>query len=465
MRGAVLLSTSGPRAQISNEALPPSLLAVRSEPPPRVWAPAWAAVRADGWWSPGAITLAITAVAIGTVFEALLFRSLLDFWQQLTLNGQRLAGLAMILGFLAGLLALEWSCVVGLLRLGRHMELRLRARLLETIPRLSDRYFQSRLISDMAFRAHTLQLLRQLPELVGRLGRSIALLLFTAIGIAWLYPPAAAPALLAILAAVGVPLLFQPALVERDLRFREISGSLNRFALDALLGSRAIQAHDAEATLATAQATQLQEWADAGLRQQATLVLAEAVQLALVLAPVIWLVQAQVGRRDTAGGLLLLIYWALAIPALGSEFAATAWSFPALRNTLLRFLEPIDAPRGTIGDDHPVDAQDRLATSGVKLDFQEVRVVAAGHVILDGISLAVAPGEHVAVVGASGSGKSSLVGLLLGWYQPSAGRVAVDDQTLGDAHLARLRRHTAWIDPQVHLFRGSLYRQLAIWQR
>jgi ATP-binding cassette subfamily B protein len=97
---------------------------------------------------------------------------------------------------------------------------------------------------------------------------------------------------------------------------------------------------------------------------------------------------------------------------------------------------------------------------GVKVDFDGVRVIAAGQVVLDQINLSVAPGEHIAIVGSSGAGKSSLVGLLLGWYKPAKGYVRVDHAVLDDLQLARLRRETAWIDPQVHLFQAPLFDNL-----
>jgi len=463
LRGAVLISAAGRRAPAAAEPLPESLSAVLGEPPPRVWEPVWRALRSDGGVVMGCLALALVAAGAGTVFEALLFRGWLDLARHLKLSGQRLAALAAVLVFLSGLLALEWPAAAGLLRLGRRLELRLRTRFLLKIPRLSDRYFQSRLISDMAFRAHALQLLRELPDLAGQFLRSAASLLATVAAIAWLYPSAVVPVALAVVAAVGMPLLFQPAMIERDLRVREIGGALSRFYLDALLGLRAIQAHCADRTLRAAQCGQLERWAEAGLRQQALLVRAEALQMAVTLALVAGLVWRQTTNTQDPAGLLLLVYWALSIPAIGQQLASVVWSLPALRNTLLRFLEPLGAPEQEIAECLANTPYPRPMTQprGVKLEIDGVRVMAGGHLILEDVSLSVAPGEHVGIVGVSGAGKSSLVGLLLGWHQPAEGRLRVDDEPLEATGLAQLRRETAWIDPQVHLFQATLFDNLA----
>jgi ATP-binding cassette subfamily B protein len=455
LRGAVLLTALGPKPDGSLSSLRPSLAPIRREPPPRVWAPVWEAVRSQGVVRSGLIAAALVTAAAGTVVEALLFRGLLDVTWHLTMTGQRLAACSAVIVFLAVLLVLEAPAVFGLLRLGRQLELPLRMRFLAKIPRLGDRYFQSRLIADMAFRVHSLHLLRDVPDLAGQFVRVCTTLLVTASAIVLFYPGATLPVLTAVLATAGVPLAVHPILVERELRVRELNASLSRFYLDALLGSRAIQAHGAGRTLRAAQVPQLECWAAAGLRQHALLAGADTAQLSLSLAAVIWLVFDQSVRAHAPAGFLLLIYWALSIPLLGRQLASIVWSFPVLRNTVLRFLEPLGCPEEPIGTSAPA-----TTSRGVKIALDDVTVIAGGHVILDRVRVRVAPGEHVAIVGRSGAGKSSLVGLLLGWHRAAAGRVMVDDAALEAERLTQLRETTAWIDPQVHLFHATMFDNL-----
>jgi ABC-type transport system involved in cytochrome bd biosynthesis fused ATPase/permease subunit len=360
--------------------------------------------------------------------------------------------------FLATLLALDWPAELGLCRLGRQLELRLRTRFFLKVPRLHDRYFQSRLISDMAFRAHWLQLLRQLPETAGYCLQLATNIVITGIAIAWIYPSSGLLVAVAILAACGVPALFLPSMGERDLRFREISAALGSFYLDSLLGSRAIQAHCAERTLRITQAAQLRQWAAAGLRLQALFVRADVIQMTLTLAMIGTLVYRQLLTAQSPAGVLLLIYWSISIPLLGQEVAAVARSVPAMRNTLLRFLELIGSPEEDLNAEAS-DVQTR-DPRGVKIDMEGLSVTVAGHVVLQDVTLHANPGERIGIVGASGAGKSSLVGVLLGWYKASAGEIRVDDAPLCGAELTRLRRDTAWVDPQVHLFRASLFENL-----
>jgi ABC-type bacteriocin/lantibiotic exporter with double-glycine peptidase domain len=458
LRGAVLLSATGLAGDVPQESLPASLARVRTEPPPRVWDPVWSVLRECGGRLSAATLVALAAVALGTVVEALLFRGLFDMGRHLQSTAERLAAMSALVLFLTTVWALDWSAAIGSFRLGRQIEMRLRIRCLLKVPRLGDRYFQSRLVSDMAYRAHTLQLLRQLPEVAGHCFYLIVSILITATAIIYVYPGSAPLVCLAVIAACGVPYLCMPAMAERDLRHRELSASLGSLYLDSLLGSRAIQAHCAERTMRSVQAGQLDRWAEAGLSQQALFVRVDALQMAATFACIVALVYRQSLMSQSPAGLLLLVYWAISISQLGREVAGVARSLPSMRNTLLRFLEVIESPEECAAD--RVSAARREVKRGVKIDFEQACVLAAGRTVLDRVTLHVRPGEHVGIVGVSGAGKSSLVGCLMGWFQPASGRILVDDAPLDGPGLAQLRGETAWIDPQVHLFRASLYENL-----
>ena len=449
MRGAVLVRALGlePAAPSS-----PELLAVLEQSSARPGVELLRLLRADGVFTPIAIAIALALSSGAVVFEAVFFRGLIDF-------GRSLFAAAVALSVV--LLLLEIPITSALLRFGRRLEIRLRLAFLEKLPRLSDRYFQSRPKSDMAERSHSIHLIRRLPELGGQLLRYGFEIVFTAAGIIWIDPAAAPIALLAAFAALAIPLASQPLLMERDLRLRTHAGALTHFYLDALLGLIAIRTHGGQPAVRREHESLLTEWARAGLNLQRAVLSLETLQFLVGFGLAIWLLASHLARAAVngtgeAGAVLLLVYWALNLPALGQEVAIIAWQYPSYRNVTLRLLEPLGALEQRAPDVVAV-AQSHPAVS---IAFENVSVVAAGHQVLRDINLSVAAGTHVAIVGASGAGKSSLVGLLLGWHRAASGHVLVDGMELDDACLDRLRPHIAWVDPAVQLWNKPLLENL-----
>ena len=452
MRGAVLVRAIQVSVEHNRQALPEDLRAALDEKPARPLAEVWRTIREDGLLAPAAIALAILISAMAVAFEALLYRGLLDLARDLTLVGQRFVAFGAIVTLLLLMLALEWPIEASILRMGRRLENRFRLRFLAKLPRLEDRYFQSRLVSDMAQRAHSVQLLRQLPALGAQVVKVTCTLAATLGGIAWLFPASFPLAAACAGVAVAIPLLAQPRLVERDLRQREHNGALTRFYLDALLGLGVIRAHGGQRALRKEQERLLEQWAEAGVRLQRTAVLAEALQLTLAMGLVAVFVWQRLAAGGDIAGLLLLVYWALSIPALGQELAAALWQYPAARNTTLRLVEPLGAPE----QQRSIAQVSSTLKTGLSIEITNVTVVAGGHTILEDVTVSLESGEHVGVVGLSGAGKSSLVGLLLGWHKPAQGSVKIDGAPLDAARTDRLRLETAWVDPQVHLWNRSL---------
>lgn len=474
LRGAVLLRVAGrrdaaapPGTDDADAPLPPELAAALREPPARPLATVARLLREDGLAAPLALAAAMVLATGAVMAEALLLRGLLDVGTWLQLPGQRLGALAVLLAFMAVLAALEVPILAELLRQGRHLETRLRMALMHRLPRLNDRYFQSRPLSDMADRSHALQLLRAVPALGFQTLQALAELLLTLAAVALIAPASAPLALVLGAAAVALPLLAQPALNERDLRARNHHAALNGFYLDALLGLVAVRAHRAQANVARAHESLLVAWAEAALSSLRIGLLAGSAQALVCTAlAAALLVQHLLRTGGVAGADLMLVFWVLKLPALGGRLAALARQYPAQRNVLLRLLEPLSAPLE--GQEAPAPRPPEagippLAESarGLRLSLEVPRVRAGGHVVLQDLRLDVAPGEHVAVVGASGAGKSTLLGLLLGWHPLGDGELRVDGRRVDAADLPALRAATAWVDPAVQLWNRPLLENLA----
>ena len=86
---------------------------------------------------------------------------------------------------------------------------------------------------------------------------------------------------------------------------------------------------------------------------------------------------------------------------------------------------------------------------------------ARGARVLNDVSFAILPGEHVAVVGTSGAGKSTLAQLLLRFYEPTAGRLLVDGRDLRDYTLQSLRDQIAVVLQESVLFEASVRENIA----
>jgi thiol reductant ABC exporter CydD subunit len=81
---------------------------------------------------------------------------------------------------------------------------------------------------------------------------------------------------------------------------------------------------------------------------------------------------------------------------------------------------------------------------------------------LDGFTLAIAAGETVALVGASGGGKTTAAHLLLRFAEPDAGRILVDDAPLAARTPEAWRASVAWVPQQPRLFHGTLRANLVL---
>ncbi len=466
IRGAVIMRVRG-RCPPDSEApeLSPDLRAALNEPPPQPGRRILQMVGRDGWLPPGLLSLAMVAAAIGVTAEALLLQGLLQAGTLFLQGEQRGGALVALVIFLVALCAVDLLSA-GLARLvGKRLELRLRVALLEKIAHLGSRYFHSRLVSDMARRAHSLRILRTLPVIVASGIQTGFRLLLTTAGLIWLNPSGTIFALLLTAAFALLMLALTPTTSEQEQRVLAHSGAISQIHLDALLGLAPLRLHGAERSMQREHEQILSRWWRAGIDLARMSAFGQSganlIYVALAVAQVISFLQS----GGSSERVPLLLYWTLSLPGLAQSLILLIQQYPGLRARVLTLLEPLGAPdEDAATETLPPDDATAPSVRGVAITFQHVMVQAGGHTILDGLNLSIAPGEQIAVVGPSGAGKSSLVGVLLGWHTPALGQCTIDGRPLAGAAIQDLRRVTAWVDPAVQLWNRSLMANLTYGQ-
>lgn len=104
------------------------------------------------------------------------------------------------------------------------------------------------------------------------------------------------------------------------------------------------------------------------------------------------------------------------------------------------------------------------ARGGVRFEHVDFAYV-DGRPVLEDISFDVKPGETLALVGATGGGKTTIAALLARFYEPTAGRVLVDGVDVKDLPRAHLRDLIAYVPQDVFLFTGSVMDNLRLSDR
>ena len=171
------------------------------------------------------------------------------------------------------------------------------------------------------------------------------------------------------------------------------------------------------------------------------------------------LVAVTVGVRLADGGLGLRTALAVLILApelyaplrqLGAQFHASADGL-AVADRMLSLLEapPAVATGGRLVPPNPAKAP-------VRLERVSFAYPSRPELVLDALDLELLPGETVALVGASGSGKSTVANLLLRFADPLAGRITVGGFDLAECRTDVWRRLLGWVPQHPTIFRGTV---------
>ncbi|MBN8968294.1 MAG: ABC transporter ATP-binding protein [Rhizobiales bacterium] len=123
-----------------------------------------------------------------------------------------------------------------------------------------------------------------------------------------------------------------------------------------------------------------------------------------------------------------------------------------------KLLEIVDSPASEPDDsDKPA-----LQLTEARVELRDVTFAYRdGEPVLRRMSFVAAPGTMTALVGPSGGGKSTVLALLLRFYEIGAGAIVIDNQIISDVSRKSLRQQTAYVGQDVYLFRASIRDNIA----
>lgn len=141
-----------------------------------------------------------------------------------------------------------------------------------------------------------------------------------------------------------------------------------------------------------------------------------------------------------------------------SNLVTTAFQLQLVGSYLARVDDVLEAtaeqPPGALRRSHRLEG--RIQVEGVSFRYGP-----HSPLVVKDVSVTIEPGQFVAIVGASGAGKSSLAHLLLGLYLPSSGTIRYDGVPLQELELKELRRQMGAVLQSPSLFKGDVRRNIA----
>ncbi len=157
-------------------------------------------------------------------------------------------------------------------------------------------------------------------------------------------------------------------------------------------------------------------------------------------------------ERLSVGSLIAFISYSARFYAPVQFFAGFNDQLQQASTSAERVFEILDSePEPDLGKGNiPEDLNGKIEFDKVSFSYEK------GKSILKNISFKVEPGESIGIVGSTGSGKSTLVNLILRFYEPSGGHIKIDERNISDIDLNFLRRNIGYVLQEPLLFRDSI---------
>ncbi|GAB4415744.1 MAG: ABC transporter ATP-binding protein [Anaerolineales bacterium] len=124
-----------------------------------------------------------------------------------------------------------------------------------------------------------------------------------------------------------------------------------------------------------------------------------------------------------------------------------------------RIFEILDAKNDIVDKPDAIDLPDVSGT--IRFEDVTFRYFGGGEPVLQNVTFEAAPGETIALLGATGSGKSTIINLIPRFYDPTEGRITIDGHDLRDVKIESLRAQIGIVLQETTLFSGSIRENIA----
>lgn len=158
----------------------------------------------------------------------------------------------------------------------------------------------------------------------------------------------------------------------------------------------------------------------------------------------------------TLGGLFAFLSYSTTLISTISLITLVKYRTAEIIPAYLRYVEFLNLDEETLKDSKKIPCPDKPS----KITVENVSFVVDDKKILDEISFTINKGEKVAIWGENGSGKTSIINLLLGFISPSSGSILIDGIDLKDMNIESYRDNISVVTQNTKLFNRSIYENI-----
>jgi ATP-binding cassette subfamily B protein len=265
----------------------------------------------------------------------------------------------------------------------------------------------------------------------------------------------------------GVLAIFGSSIRDQSRTVQQCHADCTDFVEESLHGLKTLQAYTQESTLYQRYQGLIQNLFTQAVRRNARRSIMTSSIILIVLLSVVgvlWIgaLHVQAGTLST-GDLSAFLFYAVVLAGSLNAFSDIGGELQKAAAAAERLFYLRDAPPALID----VAAPAPLPHPAVPVVFSDVCLAYPkfpDRPILQGISLTLNPGEHVALVGLSGSGKTSLFDLLLRFYAPQSGSITLAGVPIEQLAVSDLRRAIAYVPQDSFLVSASLQDNMTLSQ-